>query len=95
LILGTLPPYVLITDQEIDQIFKGQGGARWDEFYRRCPTSRGVVFLSRVGFNRNIAQALLYFTFEYGSEAAEGYLILFDKQSGRWKESALTLVWIS
>jgi hypothetical protein len=88
-------PHVLITDQEIDRIFNGGTEAGWDEFFRKYPTSRGLVFLSRVGFNGRMTQALLYFTLEYSSGAAEGYLILFDKQSLGWEESAHTLVWIS
>ena len=88
-------PHVLLNDQEMDEILSSQDEPRWDEFYRRYPTSRGIVFLSRVGFNRNMTQALLYFTVAVDSGSIEGYLFLFEKQSGGWKESARTLVWIS
>lgn len=47
-------PHTLISDSEWNQI-------RWEEFYRRFPDSRGIVVLSRVGFNKNRTQALLYF----------------------------------
>jgi hypothetical protein len=93
--IGFTLPHVLLSDQERDQIFKDSPDGGWNDFFRRYPTSRGIVFLSRVGFNRNMTQALLYFTFAYGSGAAEGYLILFDKQANQWKEIARTLVWIS
>lgn len=88
-------PHVLVTDQEIERIFKGQVDDGWNEFFQQYPTSRGLVWFSRVGFNRRMTQALLYFTFECSPGDAEGYLILFDKQAGGWKESACTLVWIS
>jgi hypothetical protein len=86
-------PHVLITDSEIERIFiKGSG---WDEFFTQYPTSRGLVWFSRVGFNNKKDQALLYFTFGYSSGAEEGFLICLISNRVGWKESTRTLVWIS
>ena len=85
-------PHTLITDTEIDQIFSNGG---WREFYRRYPNSRGIVYLSRVGFNSNETQALLYFAHQYTEAAGEGFLVLLKKTQGEWKQIAQTDVWIS
>jgi hypothetical protein len=84
--------HILITDAEIDQIFRNGG---WEEFYRLYPNSRGLVSFSRVGFNRNETQALLYFEHWYGEDAGEGYLVLLKKTQGEWKQIAQTNVWTS
>jgi hypothetical protein len=85
-------PHTLVSENEINQIF---GSGKWDEFYRRYPTSRGLVFLSRVGFNKTITQALLYFVKEYDGGAGEGSLILFEKNGNEWTLKSQVDVWIS
>jgi hypothetical protein len=86
-------PHTLISDSKIDKIFNGNG--EWDEFYKQYPTSRGIVSLSRVGFNKNKTESLLYFAQQYDDSAGEGFLILFTKTHGEWKEIARVVVWIS
>jgi hypothetical protein len=86
-------PHALISDAEIDQIFNR--GGEWNEFYRRYPFSRGLVFLSRVGFNKNMTQALLYFVQEYDGSAGEGYLTLLAKTKSGWERISQVTVWIS
>ena len=85
-------PHVLISDAEIGRLFrKGE----WEDFCARYPTSRGIVRLSRVGFNKNKTQALLYFAGQYAPAAGEGYLILLGKTSSEWKIITQVTVWIS
>ncbi len=85
-------PHVLISNKEIDRILNHGG---WDDFYERYPDCRGIVWLSRVGFNSNRSQALLYFGNQYTEYAGEGYLILLTKMNGAWKVAAQVTVWIS
>ncbi len=84
--------HTLIPDAEFKKILTAGG---WDEFYRRFPGSRGMIWLSRVGFNRDKNQALFYFGNQYTDYAGEGYLILMAKADGAWKEVAHITVWIS
>jgi len=86
-------PHALISDKDIDEIFNR--GGRWDEFYRRYPTSRGIVWLSRVGFNQNMSEALLYFGHQYAEAAGEGFLVLLRKSDGEWREVSDVAVWVS
>jgi hypothetical protein len=85
-------PCVWISDQEIERIFRN---GEWEGFYRRYPNSRGLVYLSRVGFNKKMTQALLYFVQQYTNAAGEGYLVLLNKQNNEWKRTAQITVWIS
>lgn len=85
-------PHILISDGEFDQLTKG---GKWAEFYRRYPNSRGLVCLSRVGFNKQKTQALLYFVKQYDPEWAEGYLVLLAKKGEEWKRIAQVNVWMS
>ena len=85
-------PHTLVSDIELKQLTKG---GKWAEFYRRYPNSRGIVSLSRVGFNKKKTQALLYFVKQYDAEGAEGFLVLLAKRGKEWKRIAQVDVWIS
>jgi hypothetical protein len=85
--------HILISDRELDHIFENEG--KWDEFYRRYPNSRGLIFLSHVGFNASKTQALLYFTMEYDGSAGEGYLIMLERVGNKWVKKAQTQLWVS
>jgi hypothetical protein len=85
-------PCVWISDQELERIFRSD---QWVGFYRKYPNSRGLVYLSRVGFNKKMTQALLYFAHQYDSDAGAGYLVLLNKQKNEWEKIAQITVWIS
>jgi|WetSurMetagenome_2_1015567.scaffolds.fasta_scaffold39484_3 hypothetical protein len=85
--------HILFSDKQWDSIFLHEG--KWDEFYRLYPNSRGIVFLSHVGFNARKTQALLYFTMEYDGGAGEGYLIMLERNRNGWIQKAQTQLWVS
>jgi hypothetical protein len=86
-------PHTLISTAEMKEIFDADG--RWEEFYRRYPSCRGIVWLSRVGFNKNKSESLLYFGHQYDEAAGDGRLILLRKADGKWKGVEQVTVWIS
>jgi hypothetical protein len=84
-------PHILISDAERDQIL-GNGG--WSEFFQRYPYSWGIVYFSRVGFNENKTQALLYFV--HSNENEEGGVLAFlKKKKSEWKQIAQIYVYMS
>jgi hypothetical protein len=87
-------PYVLINNQEMDDIFQIERDG-WDEFYRRYPNSQGMMALSRVGFNPDMNQALVYVGNQSHWRAGTGHLVLLIKEDGTWKIQGKTMVWIS
>ncbi len=87
-------PYQLVTKEEIRKLFQRQGGG-WQEFYEKYPDSQGHITLSRVGFNKQTTQALLYVGNQFGDLAGTGYYYLLSKQDGNWVIADEIMVWIS
>jgi hypothetical protein len=87
--------YILVSEKEIDDIFK-KGGGRWEEFYRRYPETRGFVTFSRVGFNNDKTQALVYQAHSCGGLCGGGGYVLLVKINGVWtSKGTVGPVWVS
>ena len=87
--------YVLVSEKEIEDIFK-EGGGWWEEFYRRYPESRGFATFSRVGFNADKTQALVYQAHSCGGLCGGGGYVLLVKVNGVWtNKGTVGPVWVS
>lgn len=64
------------------------------ELKTKFPDAKAVVELSRVGFNADQTQALVYRSTFWGPLAAVGELVLLTKTDG-WTITATAIVWIS
>ena len=51
--------------------------------------------LSRVGFNQDQTQALVYIGNQEGPLSGAGYIVLLNKQFGNWELKQKIMVWIS
>ncbi len=90
--LGT--DYAVLSADEFAELFSiNQSG--WDVFYGRYPFANGITTLSRVGFNADMTQALVYVGTQSHWLAGAGYYVLLDKVEGEWAISAKIMVWIS
>lgn len=75
----------LITDLDLKAIFHGHWGElEWIDYYRRYPESTGFVMLSRIGFNTERTQALLYIGSRCGPGCGEINFLLLEKANGTW-----------
>lgn len=75
----------LITDDDLRSIFHGSwGDLEWINYYRRFPESRGFVMLSRIGFNTERTQALVYVGSRCGPGCGDIYFLLLEKANGVW-----------
>jgi hypothetical protein len=75
----------LITDDDLKAIFHGHWGElEWINYYRRFPDSSGFVMLSRVGFNTEHTQALLYAGSRCGPGCGDLHFLLLEKANGIW-----------
>ena len=90
-------PHVLMSDSMHDDIFDDEKSIDegWDLFYQRYTHAHGMVELSRVGFNKDRSQALLYVDNVYSSEGGEGFFVLLEKKDNQWREVATKACWIS
>ena len=86
-------PYVLLSEAELAEIFEQGGG--WNQFYKVYPNSQGIMTLSRVGFNTQIDQALVYVGNRSDDKVGEGYYVLLTKKGGVWTVDNVVMAWIS
>jgi hypothetical protein len=57
---------------------------RWGEFYQNFPLSPGLISLSRIGFNSEMNQALVYQETQGNDNGTWGRYHLLTKRTGRW-----------
>ncbi len=84
---------ILISEEKLRKIFQGEFD--WLEFYVYYPFSQGIMTLSRVGFNAEMDQALVYTGNQSGSLSGAGYYVLLTKEEGNWTIQDDTIVWVS
>ena len=88
------PPYILLTDSDFRQIF-ALNTSGWSMFYDRYPNSPGMTTVSRVGFNDDLTQALLYAATWSNWLAGSGQYYLLEKVDGTWQIIQQVMAWIS
>ena len=75
----------LISDLDLKSIFHGSWGElEWIAYYRRFADSGGFIMLSRVGFNTEHTQALLYIGSRCGPGCGDIHFLLLEKTNGTW-----------
>jgi hypothetical protein len=57
---------------------------QWGEFYDQFPLSPGVISLSRVGFDSQFQQALVYEEIAGNSDGTWGRYLVLTRESGKW-----------
>ncbi len=85
--------YKLINREAMTRFF-GEGN-RWNEFYTKYPDSQGRMGLSRVGFNQERTQALVYVGNQRHFLVGAGYCVLLVKENGIWAIKDKVMIWIS
>jgi hypothetical protein len=84
---------VLLSEAQINEIFETGDG--WSQFHATYPNSAGIVTFSRVGFNAEMNQALVYVEDQGEYGAGQGlYLFLIKKESG-WSIQSTIVAWVS
>jgi hypothetical protein len=84
---------VLVSHEEIREIFRKDNG--WEEYDAKYPFSQGTMTLSRVGFNTEMNQALLYVKNMSYESVGGAYYILFTKENGDWIIQDWIISWVS
>ena len=75
----------LISDLDLKAIFHGTWGElEWIAYYRRFGDSSGFIMLSRIGFNTERTQALLYLGSRCGPGCGDIHFLLLEKINGTW-----------
>jgi len=80
-----------ISKGEHDQIFQ----TGWTEFHERYGKEASILWLSRVGFNRDKTLALLYVSSGMGRLAVGGVLYLLERKEAKWVIKTRLQVYVS
>ncbi len=86
-------PHTMLAGKELHSLFQQEDG--WKAFGKRYPKSHGYFSFSRVGFNRERTEALLYVEERVGWLHAGGRYVLFRKYDKTWHYIAEQLTWVS
>lgn len=85
--------YKVISEAEVKVIF--EQGEEWEEFYNLYPNSPGILELSRVGFNSETNQALVYIGNQASWKGGAGFYVLLNKENGAWIIKEKYTAWVS
>jgi hypothetical protein len=76
--------YQLLTQEEIDELRPLDEESGWQLYYEKFPNAVGFIYFSRVGFNADLTQALVYYEqYRYDQPITGGYQVL-NRQDGEW-----------
>jgi hypothetical protein len=68
---------------------------RWQKLYADHPDCSGIVSFSKVGFDKDGKQALVYVAHVYGEDAGRGTILFLQKTGQQWKVQAKAVNWVS
>lgn len=93
---NTKSQYVLISEKEMKDFFKQGVGDGWGKFYKKYPGSGGFLTFSRVGFNADKTQALVYHAYSCGGLCGGGTYYLLIKKNSVWVvKGSIGPAWVS
>jgi hypothetical protein len=84
---------VCVGEEKFEQIFRDKDG--WARFRSEFPESDGTLRFSRVGFDRDVTQAMLYAGQQFDWNVGSGGFWLFSKLDGEWKGAGRAGSWLS
>ena len=76
--------YQLLSQEEVNKIKPTDEASKWKYFREKWPQAHGFVYLSRVGFNADLSQALVYICVYHYDQPLLGSYNLMVKQDGHW-----------
>jgi hypothetical protein len=82
-------PYELVPRARIDAYFGKQGPAGWKAFYADYPDSKGFIWVSAVGFNKDKTLALVLMSHSCGGLCGGGTYHFLEKKDGKWTRAQL------
>jgi hypothetical protein len=85
-------PVILLNREEICQILEG---ADWDNFHSQYPHSGGLKEFSRVAFNAEQTEALVYIGNTAWALMGWGQFVLLTKDGEKWVVIGRHITWIS
>ena len=75
--------------------YSGDGYDWWYTFHKDNPASSGAITLSRVGYDEELSEALVYVEYYCGILCATGKYFSLEKKDGTWIIIHEYMRWIS
>ncbi len=88
-------PTILITHKEEAELSDKSPGHFWETLRQKYPDAIGIFTLSRVGFNSQKTQAVVYVAYRSGEEGGDGRYVLLQRKDGVWIRQRSAIAWMS
>jgi hypothetical protein len=76
-------------------VTKNKNDKGWKNFFSKYPNSPGILLVSRIGFNSDKTEAIVYAGKSCGTLCGEGYYVRLTKIGEHWAVADQTTVWIA
>ena len=88
---------ILVSKDDVKAIFRPYVplDEAWKVFHAKYPKASSIVNLSRVGFNKEKTQALVYYSYVCGGLCGQGQYLLLTKKDDKWVIEKEVMAWIS
>ena len=87
---------VLVTEVEHSEIFSRSNiEQNWESFYKRYPKAKSLIGLSRVGFNKELTEAVVYVEFSCGPLCGSGKLAYLKRGLFGWFVELVEGLWVA
>jgi hypothetical protein len=102
-----IPAWTLLSKEAEDKLFpfanitsitaetEKQIEDSWKQFYRTYPGAHGILTFSRVGFNSDKSQAVVYMKYDGNVMSHYGAYFLLVRKGGLWEFQTKKTIWIS
>lgn len=67
----------------------------WHQFYEEYPGAQGILTISRVGFNSDKSEAMVYIANNASLMLGSGELFFLTRKNGPWEIQAEQMIWFS
>lgn len=85
--------FVAVTNEEFRQLLKDRG---WQGLVSHHGGTKGVIECSRVGFNDDVTEALVYFGHQWATRRGVGSFRLFERnEEQQWVQIRIVRSWTS
>lgn len=88
-------PVTLVSNADVEQIFRPKDKLGWVRFRERFPRSSGITTLSRVVFDEEHSQALVYVGNQKDWLSGAGIIFSLSLTDGAWNIQQSRTVWLS
>lgn len=77
------------------ELEEGNSGTPTQALFEKYPDARGVISLSKIGFNQDRTEAFVRVEFTHCGLCGRGDQVLLEKKSGVWKVKGIFNLWVT